>query len=98
MLPKFAQQKELGLRNGDKMNQDVLLTKLQAAIDKSLAARDTIIANLNETIAQRNGLIESLSARIDYLEAQISAARKALENAQFTEALNILDAAESEGK
>jgi predicted nucleic acid-binding Zn-ribbon protein len=75
------------------MNQDALETfqQLKAAIAKEFA-------DLNETIAQRNGLIESLSARIDYLEAQISAARKALENAQFTEALNILDEAESEGK
>ncbi len=42
-------------------------------------------------LAQRNSLIESLNSRITYLEAQISAARKALENAQFTEALNVLD-------
>jgi prefoldin subunit 5 len=52
----------------------------------------------NEQISLRNGLIESLSARIAYLEAQISAARKAIENVEFTEALNILDEAESEAK
>ncbi len=53
---------------------------------------------LADKLERQNGLIAELRARIDYLEAQISAARKALENAQFTEALNILDEAESEGK